>query len=97
MTTTEKAFWSGVFNADDATHDQCYARYLPGCRWLVSYHFAVSEDLTEVRIVAPSDTTANGIWTLAEIRARGEGWRRVASVAARMRAAVARHRTHDSE
>ena len=89
MTT---ATWMGINEATDADHDECYCRYCAGCPDLACYHFAVADDLSSAEVVSTerNPEAANGIWTLAEIRASGEDWPRVAAVAAMMRAAVRR-------
>ena len=89
MTATK---WVGVNHATDDDHDECFRRYDEGCPSLAEYHFAVADDLGSVEIVHAADNplSANGIWTLAEIRASGESWRTVAAVAAKMRAAINR-------
>lgn len=84
--------WMGVNQATGRDHNDCYERYCAGCPGLASYHFEVADDLSFVRIVhaAENPHSANGIWTLAEIRASGVSWKKVAAVAAMMRAAIRR-------
>ena len=94
-TTTNDQFndmWCGIDLAEDSDHDRCFSRYDMGEPLLGSYHFAVTDDLSRVEIVPASDDSANGIWTLAEVLAQGASWTQVAAVAARMRAAIRRHR-----
>ena len=79
--------WTGVDAAGTAEHDECFQKY-HGEEWS-QYHFAVSDDLASVRVVTPTDETADGIWTLAEILASEGCWPRVEAVAGLMRDAVA--------
>lgn len=85
----KSCWWSGIFNATTRDHDAVFSRYCGNSSELCIYRFEVSEDLRSVR-VNNRESCANGVWTLAEIRANGESWRKVAGVAARMRAAVRR-------
>lgn len=85
----QSRWWSGIFNATTREHDAVFSRYCGNSSDLCIYRFEVSEDLRSVR-VNNRGSCANGVWTLAEIRASGAGWRTVAAVAARMRAAVRR-------
>ena len=89
-TETKVTYWHGIDAATDQYHDECYRRYVSGSPNLASYHFEVAADLSAVRIIDAREGGANGIWTLAEIRASGESWPIVTAVAAKMLAAIAK-------
>ena len=91
-TLAKNDMWCGIDLAEDSDHDRCFSRYYMGEPLLGSYHFAVTDDRSRVEIVPASDDSANGIWTLAEVKAQGASWTQVAAVAARMRAAIRLHR-----
>ncbi len=80
--------WHGTSEATEAHHNEVFERY--GMTKLPCYRFRVSDYLDAVEL-DHSKEAANGIWTLAEIRATGESWRRVAALARRMLTAIKHH------